>query len=268
MSNRDHGTRAKYVVDKCRCEPCKKANREAENHRYRQQAYGRWEPYVDAEPARNHVRMLMDYGLGWKRIAELAGVGRGTVEKLLYGSRHRGMGPSKGIRPETARKLLAVRPEGERLGGAVNVDATGTRRRLQALVAGGWPQARLAAQLGMSPGNFGKTLRSPRVLAATERAVRKLYDQMWREDPAQHGATEASITRARRHARSNGWSPVGAWDDDTIDDPQAFPDWTGKCGTPEGYVAHSTYAIPYCEPCRKARSAQRLQQRTAAKAAA
>ncbi|MGA4964460.1 hypothetical protein [Streptomyces pseudogriseolus] len=267
MSTREHGTRAKYVVDKCRCEPCKAANRAAENHRYRQQAYGRWQPYVDAEPARAHVRMLMDYGLGWKRIAEMAGVGRGTVEKLLYGARHRGVEPSKGIRPETARKLLAVKPQGERLGSAVTTDATGTARRLQALVAMGWPQKHLAHQLDMNASNFGKTLRSERVLMSTERAVRDLYEQLWRADPLEHGATQAGVTRARRYAAAHGWAPVGAWDDDTIDDPAAFPDWTGQCGTLHGYDAHKRLRIPYCDPCRAAYRTYR-QERRAIRAAA
>lgn len=257
MSNRQHGTRAKYVVDKCRCTPCKDANRKAENHRYRQQAYGRWEPYIDAAPARAHVRMLMDYGIGWKRIAEMAGVGRGTVEKLLYGARHRGMEPSKGLRPETARRLLAVQPEGARLGGGVSVDATGSHRRIRALVAAGWPQAQLADRLGMQRSNFGKTMRSERVLASTERAVRNLYDQLWRADPRDHGVTPQGCSRARNYARTQQWAPVGAWDDDTIDDPAAAPDWTGRCGTPQGYSAHYQIGIPVCQPCRSARQTAR-----------
>ena len=262
MTAREHGTRAKYVVDKCRCAPCTQANTNAENNRYRQQAYGRWEPYVDAEPARAHVRMLMDYGYGWKRIAQMAGVGRGTVEKLLYGSQHRGMGPSKGIRPETAAKLLAVRPNRERMGAAIPVDATGTRRRLQALVAAGWPQARLAERLGMMPSNFGVTLNSEQVLASTERAVRALYDQLWRRDPREHGVDARAYSRARNQAADRRWAPAGAWDDDVIDDPASFPDWTGHCGTPNGEPTHRRLGIlPVCQPCRDARQARRQERR-------
>lgn len=223
MAERTHGTRAKYVVDRCRCEPCKAANRQAENDRYRQQAYGRWQPYVDARPVRAHVRMLMDYGMGWKRIAAMAGVSRGSVEKLLYGSAHRDMAPSKRVRPETAAKLLAIRPEGDRLGGAVSVDSTGTHRRLQALVAAGWPQAQLADRLGVERGNFWTSMQSAKVLASTERAVRRLYDDLWRADPREHGVDNQGYSRARNYAFSHGWAPVGAWDDDTIDDPTAQP---------------------------------------------
>lgn len=269
MTIRQHGTRAKYVNEKCRCEPCTKANTDAENNRYRQQAYGRWQPYVDAEPARAHVCILMDYGYGWKRIADMAGVSRITVNKLLYGARHRGMQPSKSVRPETAAKLLAVQPNGERLGGAVTVDATGTRRRLQALVAAGWPQSRLAARLGMHASNFGTMLRSQQVLASTERAVRKLYDALWKQDPREHGVDAKAYSRARNHAAARQWAPVGAWDDDRLDDPEAFPDWTGHCGTPNGYNAHRrANLMPVCQPCRDARIAARRERRTAAKAVA
>lgn len=255
-SHRAHGTRVKYVVEKCRCKPCKKANRREENHRTRQQIYGRWQPYVDAHPVREHVRALQEFGLGWKRIAALAGVSVNVVDKLLYGAPERGMGPSKRVRPETAAKLLTVRPDPAHLAGAVDVDATGTRRRLQALVAGGWPQARLAVRLGLTPSNFGATLQRERVLASTARAVHALYDELWRADPREHGVDNQAYSRARNHARSRQWAPAGAWDDDTIDDPAAFPEWTGLCGTPDGYAAHRRHRIlPACQPCKDARAA-------------
>jgi hypothetical protein len=268
-SHRKHGTRARYVVDRCRCAPCTKANREAENHRYRMQAYGQWQPYVDASPVRAHVRALQECGLGWKRIAELADVSRGTVEKLLYGAPHRGMGPSKGVRPDTAAKLLAVTASGDKLGSAIAVDGTGSRRRLQALIAAGWPQAQLARRLSMKPGNFGKTLRSERVLTATARAVKALYDELWRADPAEHGVTAQAIARARNQARAEQWAPVGAWDEDTLDDPAAYPDWTGRCGTSAGFWLHrKALRTEPCDRCKKAHNAAQAERRTARMAAA
>lgn len=257
MTDRRHGTRAKYTVDRCRCQPCTIANREAEQYRRRQQAYGRWQPYVDAAPARAHVRVLMQYGLGWQRIARLAGVPNGALSKLLYGTSQRG--PSKRIRPETARKLLAVQPRVGLLAHTADIDGTGTRRRLRALVAAGWPQGQLADRLGMGRGNFGKFMTADGPMhVSTERAVRRLYDELWREDPAGHGVTAQAVSRARNHARRSGWAPVGAWDDDLIDDPAAFPDWTGQCGTPKGYHAHYRHRIlPVCQPCRDARAETR-----------
>jgi hypothetical protein len=242
------------------------ANRREENLRTRLQAYGQWKPYVDAAPARAHVRALQAYGLGWKRVAALAGVPTGSVSKLLYGSPQRGMGPSKRVRPETAARLLAVQPTPENLGGGAAVDATGTRRRLQALLAAGWPQAQLALRLAMDPGNFGQTLNSERVYAATARAVLALYDELWRTDTREHGVGNQAYSRTRNRARLERWAPVGAWDEDSIDDPAAHPDSTGKCGTPEGYRAHRTARLlPACEPCKQAISAHSKEQRAEAR---
>ncbi|MGC9540207.1 hypothetical protein [Streptomyces sp. UG1] len=264
-SHRRHGTRAKYVAEKCRCQACKRANRREGNQRSRMQAYGHWQPYVDAEPVRAHVRALEAYGLGWKRIARLAGVSPTTVGKLLYGAPRRNMGPSKRVRPETAAKLLAVEATPENLGGAVSVDGTGTRRRLQALVAGGWPQAQLARRLEMEPGNFGVTLRAERVLVSTSRAVTALYEGLWRADPVEHGVHPQGVSRARNQVRTNQWAPVGAWDEESLGDPAAYPDWTGKCGTPQGYDAHYHYhLLPACQPCKDAKTADRQARKAVA----
>jgi transcriptional regulator with XRE-family HTH domain len=186
--------------------------------------YGRWQPYVDAGPAREHVRMLGRCGIGLKRAAELAGVSTGSMSKLLYG----GPGerpPSRRIRPETEAAILAVRPSLDLLGASVPVDATGTQRRLKALVAIGWSQARLSARLGMLQSNFGVIMyRRTHVTAATARAVAALYDELWDQAPPQSGHREKiAANRARNYARARKWAPPAAWDDDRIGDPSAGP---------------------------------------------
>ncbi|MFK8851282.1 hypothetical protein [Streptomyces sp. Ac-502] len=223
-THRQHGTYVKYKLDNCRCYPCCFAESEYRVNRERAIAYGTWQPYVDAEPVRRHVRALMEFGIGWKRIAALAHVPTGVLTKLLYGHPQRNLAPSKGLRPKNAQALLAVQPTLDNLGAAVAADATGTRRRLQALVAAGWPQHHLAVRLGMTDTNFGSTLRRARVVLRTARAVRALYDQLWRTDPREHGVDAQAYSRARNHAMRQGWAPVGAWDDDTIDDPNAVPE--------------------------------------------
>ena len=67
-------------------------------------AYGRWEPWVDAEPIRAHVREQMGAGLGWKTLAQLAGVAPNTISRLLYGRPL-----TTRMRPEIARRILTVR---------------------------------------------------------------------------------------------------------------------------------------------------------------
>jgi transcriptional regulator with XRE-family HTH domain len=227
---RAHGTRPRYVLGPgprqgpgCRCEPCRAANRAAENQRTRLIAYGRWHPYVDAGPAREHVRKLAAQGIGWKRTAALAGVSTSVVSKLLYG----GPGsrpPSQRIRPASAAAILAVQPGIENLGPGALVPSTGTHRRIQALVANGWSQAKIGGRLGMTSANFAAMMRREHVTAATERAARDLYDEIWDKAPPENGQREKiAAARARNYAREHGWAPPLAWDDDLIDRPDAAP---------------------------------------------
>jgi transcriptional regulator with XRE-family HTH domain len=185
--------------------------------------YGRWQPYVDAARAREHVQALGAAGIGWRRAADLAGVPAASVSKLLYGGRG-GRPPSRRLRAETERKLLEVRPGLESLGARALVDATGARRRLQALVAAGHSQAQLGARLGISGADFTKTMTGERLTAGTVRAVRALYDELWdvAPDESTH-RTRIAASRSRNYARARGWAPALAWDDDEIDQPDAQP---------------------------------------------
>lgn len=238
--SREHGTRACYVFGPdgghdrtrgCRCGACNAANRATANERTRLIAYGRWQPYVDAGPAREHLRMLSAHGIGWKRAAELSGVSNGAVSKLLFG----GPGdrpPTRRVRPETEAAILAVRPSLDALADSAQTDPAGTRRRVQALVACGWSQARIAAQLGIGPANLGDLLyRRCAVTAATARAVAALYAELWNQAPPEDGHRERiAANRARRYAAERGWAPPAAWDN--IDDPAAVPaeGWQRKPG--------------------------------------
>jgi transcriptional regulator with XRE-family HTH domain len=177
---------------------------------------------VPADPVREHVQALGAAGIGWKRAAELAGISKGTMRKLLQG----GPGnrpPCQRIRPDTAAAILAVQPSAANLGARAVVDATGTRRRVQALVAVGWSQAHIAAQVGLTPSGMSRLLlHQDQVTAATARAVRAVYDELWDQAPPEGTHWEkASAARARNHALASGWAPPAAWDDDRIDDPQA-----------------------------------------------
>ena len=132
-----HGTYACYVLDFCRCHPCAKANRDYEAERVRQQAYGRWDNYVDAHPAREHIRTLTDQGMGLKRIVAVSDISQGLLWKLVYGKRRTDgtRTPSKRVRKDTLERILAIELD---LAAGAAVESTGTARRIQALVALGW----------------------------------------------------------------------------------------------------------------------------------
>lgn len=109
-------------------------------------------------------------------------------------------------------------------------DPTGTRRRLQALMAIGWNLGRVAAGLGYTDhGCLSRLLYgSGRVEVATATKVRHLYEQ-W-------SGTPGPSRIARQAARKAGYAPPLAWDGHTIDDPSARPTgtaWTVAASEPE-----------------------------------
>lgn len=262
------GTLTSYVNEKCRCPACTAVAMAYNRNRSRQLAYGRWEPYVDAQPVRDHIEALRAAGLGAPTIAARAGVSRGVLDSVLYGKPHRNMPPSKRMRPDTALKILAVPVDAAPADGA-QVNSLGTQRRLQALVARGWPRARLTVFLGMerSARCFNLTVVGDKYLvkATTAVAVRELYGRLWNLDPREHGVIRHSYARAVNFAKAQGWAHPGCWDDDTIDDPAAFPEWTGRCGSRAGYDLHyRDQILPSCPPCSRARAALRAERRVSA----
>lgn len=233
--HRDHGTPDRYRNGPdendqpgkgCRCTPCRDAQAtDLRNYRQRKarESWGATEStMVDAEPARAHVRALMAEGVGRERIANVSGVGGGSVAALLYGRPADGQRPSARIHRKTADKLLAVTSEAVADGARIN--ATGTKRRLQALIAVGWSGSELMRRLGKTETNFWYILEQPVVLSRTARAVQALYDDLWNQAPPDETpAHRAAAARSRNRARAAGWAPPMAWDDEQIDDPKARP---------------------------------------------
>ncbi|MCR6706519.1 MAG: hypothetical protein NVV66_18150 [Cellulomonas sp.] len=217
-----HGTYACYVLDRCKCTPCSAANSAYESNRLRQKAYGR-EDLVDAEPVREHVRALMESGVGLKRIEQLAGLHGGTICKLLYGTK-RDDGtyrpPAARVRKETARRLLAV-PVGDVAPGA-RVDPTGTIRRLGGLLALGWSIQRIADDHGIDRQPLDRALTGAPVLASTAARVREVYEAIGdSRAPETDRRERISASRSRRRAEQAGWPVPAMWDETDIDDPYA-----------------------------------------------
>ncbi|MER7213557.1 hypothetical protein ABT340_41395 [Streptosporangium sp. NPDC000239] len=178
---------------------------------------------MDAQPVREHVQRLGEFGLGWQRIAALAGVSGFPVARLLYGVPSEGRAPSKRIKTQTAEKLLAVRPDLDVLAGTAMIHSAGTQRRIQALCVVGWSLSEQARRAGRHPSNYAMFLTRPRVTAANARDVRDLCAKLWNVAPPETTRNERiSAAKARAAARRNQWLPLAAWDDDLIDLP---PQW-------------------------------------------
>lgn len=170
--------------------------------------------FVDAQPVRRHVAALRKAGIGLRRLSELSGVSRSALTCLVNGRPERGSPPNKRVSAATAEAILAVplpaRPCDE-VADHQLVDAIGTVRRLQSLVALGHPRSHLAKRLGIAPANATRLFDSAtlRVTAATARKVIALFDELQ--------ATPGPSERARSEGRRRGWEVPLAWDDDELD---------------------------------------------------
>jgi hypothetical protein len=228
------------------------AIREAKNRwarrRRRLIGYGQWQPFTDAEPARQHVLAVQATGMGLARIAKHTGVNRGSLDHLLYGSHP--IPPAAQIRTENAQALLAYWPTLDDYEDRAVIDATGTRRRMQALASAGWPSRAIHQRIQV--GNmqtFEKLRYRAKVTARLARIVRDFYDEASVKPAENYGVEPWIASRTRTYATKNQWAGPEAWDMDTIDDPDAHPDWTGECGTDRGWWMHSINDIPVCARC-------------------
>ena len=166
-----------------------------------QKARGQWEAgYVDAEPGRLHIKELQAAGLGLRRIAELAGVNRKTLQWITTGRSERGSTPSAQVHRDNAAKILAVdlpaTPHGSAAAGQL-VAARGSVRRLQALVAAGHTRSALAARLGISPGNATRLFdeATEQVTAATARKIATVFEEL----KTVPGPSSRSVNDGRRN---------------------------------------------------------------------
>ena len=104
-----------------------------------------------------------------------------------------------------------------------HVDKTGTVRRVQALQRLGWSAEVMSHMLGHSGAYLNVTINRDGRLGVHQRTaekVRDLYERL--------SMTIGPSDITRRRALRAGWAPPMAWDDDTIDDPNAAPDYGGE----------------------------------------
>lgn len=219
IANQQHGTNACYVLDGCRCLPCANARWKTDDERRRLQAYGRYHKYVDAHPVRLHVRELMDYGIGLKRIVQVSGVPQGVLWKLMYGkTRPDGTRtPSRRVLRTTAEALYDVEPIPANLAdaGFDHERTPAARLHLRALVALGWSQSKIAGRLGINPANFTAVIAGDRTLIrSTVDRIEALYAELCMTLPpeADH-RDKIAASRARSHAQARGWLPPLALED-------------------------------------------------------
>lgn len=221
-----HGTYPSYAACGCGCDPCSAAaTRQRAEARDRLRAEG--PAFLPIGPVREHVEMLRAQGIGTHRLAGIAGVSARLIQAIVTGTRGPRDGEQHTVNRKAAEALLAVRPSAALIAPSRQIDATGTRRRLQALAVLGWTRAELARRTGLTATSVGRLMRADSCAISSARKVHTVYEALWDQVPPQGTSTQRqAVSRALADAARRGWVPPMAWDDDSIDDPAAQPSAT------------------------------------------
>lgn len=173
---------------------------------------------VPAAEATAYALDLVNAGMSPMDIAERSGVSVTRVKGIIQGKCGR-------IYRVTEAAILGIEiPEdGWTLITDGLANSVGTQRRLRALSLQGFPLPLLAGELKTTVRTVSEVRMGsrPRVRISLLRAVTKLHDRLWDEDPLSFGVSASSVTRAKQWAQAQGWYPTEAWAD--INDPDCEP---------------------------------------------
>ncbi|MGW1246969.1 hypothetical protein [Streptomyces sp. NPDC002535] len=216
-----HGTLSCGKYRKCKRPECREAARAYRRLTYRKQGYGTWQPFVEAEPARQHILALNAAGFSYKVIADHLGKTLAAVTSIVY-ELTPGRGRKRKIRPEFAAAILALSPESMTPG---MLPAVGSVRRVRALNAIGWPTRVIAEHMGtVAPRIRSITGRQQLVTRATAQGIADCYQQLHRLSPLEHGIAPGTVLKLTRMAARKGWRDPLWWEDmGHIDDPDFDP---------------------------------------------
>ncbi len=198
---RQHGTRAMYVMERCRCEPCADANRTYAREWYRNRArvaYGIEAPVVrrvDAGEAREHLLWLRANGIGLRTVAERTGISRTSLKPIADGTR-------RTIAPRTAERILAV-PRSVAAAGC-RIDAAPTWRLIDDLLRLGYRDVDICRALGRS--HRGLKLGETTVQRRTADRIAEIH-RAWRDCGVEwHGTAGGYQDRGCRCLQCKAWA--------------------------------------------------------------
>jgi AraC-like DNA-binding protein len=224
----NHDTLTCYSHYQCRKPACVARYQEWDRNRRAAVKAGQWQPLVDATAVREHLLVLGDRGVTIHRAAELAGLSPRSLHPLFPPKTGRRRPVRHTVHAHVAEKVLAIDPD---IAAPAKIDATGTIRRIQALVATGWPMLHVATHIGIAPTYVSAIIKRAAedrpVLSATAHKVAAAYEQLKDRNPAQHGIQPGQIKRAKAFAAANRWAPTHYWAThiDAIDDPHFEPQY-------------------------------------------
>ena len=158
-----HGTRARYVALKCRCDACRAANT-AYYHVIKARG-----AYVGTDRVLRHLAWLSARGVGYKSVAAASDVAGGLLQKIMAGTRTR-------IREATERAILAV--DCSATADHAIINGRRTHHAILEMIDHGLTKTEIAQRLGYATCAIQIKRR---VLAKTEARVLRLLEEVRRE---------------------------------------------------------------------------------------
>lgn len=206
-----------YATTGCRCsDSCRKANTAARAARKRLEDAG-FAGRVPARPVQAHLRRLLEANptLTIADLAAASGVARRSIGLILDAD------PDRTVNRSTAIKITRLVPK--RVTPVPNLHAAAagagivTRRKIEALMAQGWPLTTLARLAGCSD----TTLSFANLHTGCSRDTATRVDQLFQRLKLTPGPSAWTAARAA----SLGCLPWAAWDD--LNNPHTHPDLDG-----------------------------------------
>ena len=214
MTTAAHGTLRRYIVDGCRCDPCR-VYRVRYQKQYLHDVNSGRPRTLPVQVVQDHLAMLIESGMSQWAITKAAGyTSRNAIYRFLSGETHTRVNVS------TAQRILAVTPDSDTRPTAPRPIAP-SRDRLRALAVMGWDCRALADRLGWDHARCDKIRAGDAtwIMARSEQAIADLFDQLW--------DTPGPSARTRSWARRQQWpAPLDL-------EPDTTADATGGCGVCE-----------------------------------
>ena len=190
----EHGTRARYVAARCRCDDCRRANREYAQTAALRTARGGADPLVPTDAARAHLLELSKADVGRRAVSAASDVSDTILRNVRAGRKTQ-------IRRSTEKRILAVDTSAR--SDHSRVPAGPTKAALKKLRTLGVTKTTISERLigRKHPTQLGGTKR---VLASTEHAVEKLLREQIESVEAEDALCgfceecDAKHTRAKR----------------------------------------------------------------------
>jgi hypothetical protein len=150
-----------------------------------------------------HLIALREWGIGYRRLEELTGVGQATVRRHLSGAYSH-------VESSLAERVMAVRPTLDGLAPGAQIPIRGVQRRLWALRKIGWNSSDVAGMLGCKRAQIADLLLTDRtkVTVRWHLRVAELYERISMEIPEPTQPRKYVMGLAKRMPGPLDWDDI------------------------------------------------------------